>query len=1463
MPTIQIGQYTRPGIYINEFDNSILPNVVAPAGNYTLVIGFSKVGPVNTPVLLQSQTDLTNIFGNIDRTLERNGSFFHRTIQQMLLSGPVYALNLLETDDTLDLLQYASLSTACNYPNYINSNGAPYSQFFNTTGFWKKDTESFNYLANTEANGSTDGNNHNRLFNITNMSGNYVTLFIYKTNSTGFNTSLLNFYGSIENIPPYLKATDWASDYMVDVLAIAGDWTNYSALSVDPRWNKYFDATGLKKGQLSNFAADRNVSVLSFYSNLSFIPYFTDLSGNNLFIETVINNDFAKTGLFCSFNMDLFETAYPNGLVDLVGNSIDSTNSIDFLSYKDTIVENVEFNNTYLDRAGNVYGIDISGSSRGTGKNGRDFLYSEGYVNNVTLSSTPYVSSSYLTASTYIVSGPTGGTYKLGTYTTVSNNLTFTINVTASLTFTQSGYTYSASTASVYTSISVTGIGLTQAGIDGTLLYIPSSAIGGTATTTGLSASHNNPIDVSPFNQSLSGNLTGFKLTIYDSTNTVVSDNTVSYTGTQDNNTIASSIVTAWASISNITGWTISITNSTSLSITSIIPGSLYNSYSYKVTFYNYAGQPSTSNLLPFSGGSDATGIPNATPLIIRIGYLSSLTIGYNAGTSSYAVSNGSVISGLTNSSVTITPSDLASGTYYTTYVLNSGGINALTSAAPGLLPSVQDSDIVLGAGSYNVFGNNITSLTYSNVTVDTTYFKELGTASDFSYSLSNGVLGITFSNTAGTPNVNDYVTYRRIKAFNYLLSIVSSSNFIHGAFLNTAGTNAVVHTTSGMSLNSYINNNLYDRHISINTNETGTSLNQIVFYIKDDEFVIGSQGFKTSETLPISATLSTGYGSVRYQSSFYQDYYNGVINTGDYFYDNLIVGSTTSVVFSFVNGTNYVKFSNNNLDTLNTGDTLLVSDSVLNTFTFSISDIAHKSATYGYIVDAGSNNVTNETISLTSKVYKTDISNTHYLQMEFNGSLLNVTFTNSDKETSKPIILVLPNLLDVTSYDGEYKESVEIKSIINANTIAVDGSRYSNIQIGDFLSAYYDEMALEVGEVPKKITRILTRKVNPSDNTQVLLSCDSQVAYSTYNGVMETTRYSSIDNYVTTYKGIALKGFRMRNASMPDGTEARQSLILDLVGKGTPLFIALSNKDAIDFRYLIDSFGLGLTEYSKQQLVDLCGERLDCFGFLNMPSMKQFKQSSSPSFIDANGVLQTSYIAAGGNLDKNPAFLYSFGIGRGTTCVGYFTPYVTVSDNGRPFNVPPAMFVATTYMKKINANSSSITPWTIAAGITNGKISGFGKTEIDFTPQDISNLNMAQINPIVYKKNRGYVIETENTAQTDYKSALSYIHCREVLVELERDLSAMLLDFQWKYNTTQTRAEIKQRADAICSTYVSKNGLYNYFNKCDQENNTQIIIDNQIGVLDTYVEIIRGMGIIVNNITILKTGAISSGGFQ
>ena len=578
-----------------------------------------------------------------------------------------------------------------------------------------------------------------------------------------------------------------------------------------------------------------------------------------------------------------------------------------------------------------------------------------------------------------------------------------------------------------------------------------------------------------------------------------------------------------------------------------------------------------------------------------------------------------------------------------------------------------------------------------------------------------------------------------------------------------------------------------------------GNTSGSFVFYKVDDEFVPGY----TENTMSLSSLIATQQsGRIGKYSDFFQDYYNGVINEGDYF-----IGASSSTPY-FLGFSVSVGFSDNYI--IKYYDSY--AGSISQTGTMSVSDLDDRS----YLLTNGFVTVSNK---------------------------------NNFKQT---IDIVEPN---------NYVTSV--------NKILASQARYTEVRVGDFLEAYVDPTLLlnmnlindmEVSEVPKYLTRIISKKVSAftdeSGNALVEFACDAAIKKDAF----QTMRYTKVEDYVSTYKAITLSGFRMRSASMPDGTEDRQNTILDLVATGTPLFKALTNKQAIDFRYLIDSFGLGLISQSKQQLMDICGARLDCFGFLNMPSIKTF-QNSGVTYTD-DGVINTAYIAEGGNPDTNPAITYSFGIGAGTTCVGYFTPYLTVSD-GRPLDLPPAMFVATTFMKKHNTNITSIVPWTIAAGVTNGKINGFNNVEMDFTNTDIENLNMVQMNPIVYKRNRGFVIETENTAQTEYASALSYIHVREVLIELERALSAMLLDFQWKFNTSDIRAEIKLRADVICEQFVNKNGLYNYFNKCDSENNTPELIDRQIGVLDTYVEPIKSMGIIVNNVTILRTGAIQSGGFQ
>ncbi len=123
MPSINISNYKRPGIFIQEYDNSVIASQTSQ-GIINLVIGVSKTGPINTPVLIQTTTDLQNIFGGIDRNLERKGSFFQRTIAQMLQSSPVYGINLLATDDTLDQIEYAPLSTSTDKIGKISLNSS-------------------------------------------------------------------------------------------------------------------------------------------------------------------------------------------------------------------------------------------------------------------------------------------------------------------------------------------------------------------------------------------------------------------------------------------------------------------------------------------------------------------------------------------------------------------------------------------------------------------------------------------------------------------------------------------------------------------------------------------------------------------------------------------------------------------------------------------------------------------------------------------------------------------------------------------------------------------------------------------------------------------------------------------------------------------------------------------------------------------------------------------------------------------------------------------------------------------------------------------------------------------------------------------------------------------------------------------------------------------------------------------
>ena len=105
-----------------------------------------------------------------------------------------------------------------------------------------------------------------------------------------------------------------------------------------------------------------------------------------------------------------------------------------------------------------------------------------------------------------------------------------------------------------------------------------------------------------------------------------------------------------------------------------------------------------------------------------------------------------------------------------------------------------------------------------------------------------------------------------------------------------------------------------------------------------------------------------------------------------------------------------------------------------------------------------------------------------------------------------------------------------------------------------------------------------------------------------------------------------------------------------------------------------------------------------------------------------------------------------------------------------------------------------------------------------------------------------------------------------EIIKDVYYKLNEEFLSEQ-PYNTKQTRFEtiwklmhpIEKRFDNL----VKEEKRFSNIDIriiCDETNNTPEVIDKNIGILDTYVETVKGLEILVHRTTILKTGQIATG---
>lgn len=1275
-----LGKYRRPGIFIEEIDKSFIERPIQEVLR-NLVPGFSKKGPFNKPILVDNPVDFETIFGPVDRNLENKQSYFHRFVRDMLAVGPVYALNLLKTEPERDQLEWQSISVSAQYNNGPK-NLSPYERFFNRQDFWERDSESFmdiidqEFIDNPYSDTNTNGqpNPGNVLFSITNMGDKKLTIFTFKSSIKGFDISAESWYGGLDKVPLFMNPKDYISDYMVSVLSVVGDFTDYATLSVDPYWSAYFNSNGLIKTKIQDFVNDRLTSLNAYY-DVCLIPNFRDNDGRDMYIKSVINLSTESTGLFCYYNEDyLLNSDYYKGNIDLIGstlvltediiNNVEAKTSIDFMSYKAILTENIIYTDKDLDSLSNPFGnYDID--MRTAWLEGRTARYTNWYTNISPITSTGYTSS-------------------------------------------------------------VSGIS--------------------TSTITLTDASEVSLDDMIYFNKSFG----------------LIDRNTPYYIVNININDI---------SISKTKGGTpmIGLTTATDVFI-----------YSLKQIFNDLVT-------------SEFTYVLNGTEYILQDPtlYLEPVVINnIDSDYSRYDV----VYLNSDNSSV---------------HSLKGNQVVGTSPSKPNFVLNNVNS-IILGYIKVDYTGSSRRlDMTWNPVTVDDSGYLTLqhGVDIDGTSGITSAhikYLDLTFLGTSGSTNYSDYQKLRKYKIFTEIYTNILAGKSV---IINSVTGNKY-HVTATVIESSSTDNakiRLFFDGLSTTNPMEYYNLGEFLFYYVDDELIL-SVDSNTLETLittnePIG-NLPDDTGIVAKYSRLYLDYYNGIINNGDYIFKDNFSGSTGIRI--------YLKM----------------------------------------YIDSDKN----LTIKFASSPEGDPDTKLENFSINYEDGLIIYSNKSSYKQTLE---------IENTSYIDDYN---------NVNYIYVDKDRYSEIGKGWYLEAYYDKEYYDspgegyiMGAVPRKLVKVVKTAIDPINSDLKIVYTDGpiRIIHNTGSGSTDyyTTAYMSIDNYVTEYNGITLKPFVIHPDSIPNGTEDRLKEILSVIDKSTNLAKGLANKNIIQWRYLVDSFGLGLAEHSKQEYLDVCGMKLNCLAFINMPSVRQFKTSISPSFINDDRTINTEYIRDGGDPDKNPQFLYSFGEGVGRSCVGYFFPYVKDKNDATKF-IPPSAKVAKAYMKKFTGELQGAYPWQIVAGPQFSLLNEISATEMRFTNDDLENFYSMGANPITYTLNKGYNINSENTAQVYPLSSLSFLHSREVLIELENRLYDMLLNYHWRFNTTEIRAEIKYRADQICKEFLDTNAIYDYKNVCDKTNNTDYIIDLQMGVLDTYIEIIKGMGIIVNNITILKKGTIESGGF-
>lgn len=307
------------------------------------------------------------------------------------------------------------------------------------------------------------------------------------------------------------------------------------------------------------------------------------------------------------------------------------------------------------------------------------------------------------------------------------------------------------------------------------------------------------------------------------------------------------------------------------------------------------------------------------------------------------------------------------------------------------------------------------------------------------------------------------------------------------------------------------------------------------------------------------------------------------------------------------------------------------------------------------------------------------------------------------------------------------------------------------------------------------------------------------------------------------------------------------QTEILNVLSTEKGLRTALLSPAEIEYRYIVDSFET-YWKYNtelKNQLSLLAMEKELCFAICNFPAISTYAKQGET--FTTNKVISVQKIVNNTVLPSEP---------NGASFCAFYTP-LKFSDGYVDTIVPSAGLVSNLFIDKYNGRAA----YSIIAGPNYGAIryNQLVGPDYHYSQEELHIIEPFGVNCMVYRPTFGTFINANQTAKQTPKSALSSINVRELVIYLQDEIGKILQSYQWEFNNPTTREAIKAKADIICETAKRDGGIQKYLNVMDESNNDADIIDNEMCVLSTSIEPGRGAGKMIHELTIYRTGGMSS----